>query len=83
MTPHDISKFSVTKKQCQTCPFRTDKRGKHPDEELVAKIQMRVLTESNQICHHHKLLDKPKLHLCRGAKDFQLEIFNRLNLLLK
>ena len=81
MTIHDISNLPVMKKQCMTCPFRTDERGRHLDERLVAKIQMCVLTESSHICHHHKLVNRPESHLCRGARDYQLEIFYRMGLL--
>lgn len=69
------------KRQCATCPFRTDERGRHPDARLVNKIQAQCLSEASQICHHPSLTGKPETHLCRGARDFQLTIFHRLGVL--
>jgi len=77
----DVSKFSVMPAQCPTCPFRTDADGRHPDVRLVSQLQLRCLTEGNQICHHPRLNGKPTTHLCRGARDYQLQIFHRLGLL--
>ncbi len=77
----DISDFSVMKKQCQTCPFRANEHGIHPDPKLVADIQARCLTEASQICHHSTLNGKETTHLCRGARDYQLQIFYRLGML--
>lgn len=78
----DIRAYPVMQKQCATCPFRVDDHGRHPDPALVAQIQARCLSEQvSQICHHPRLSDKSQTHLCRGARDFQLTIFNRLGLL--
>ncbi|MEL7418547.1 MAG: hypothetical protein AAFR62_06600 [Cyanobacteria bacterium J06629_2] len=79
----DVSDFPIIKQQCRTCPFRTDSRGKYRDPVLVANIQQRCLTESSQICHHPALSDKEQTHLCRGARDYQLEIFYRIGMLEK
>lgn len=35
----------------------------------------------HHICHHQTLNNKSATHLCRGARDFQLQIFHRLGLL--
>ncbi|MDJ0706412.1 MAG: hypothetical protein QNJ46_24340 [Leptolyngbyaceae cyanobacterium MO_188.B28] len=77
----DISGYPVMLKQLSTCPFRTDERGRHPDSVLAAKIQQRCLTQASQNCHHPSLSGQPETHLCRGARDFQLQIFYRLGLL--
>jgi hypothetical protein len=48
---------------------------------LVNRIQQQCLTEASQICHHPHLHGKPETHLCRGARDFQLQIFHRLGVI--
>jgi hypothetical protein len=73
--------MSVMKRQCGTCPFRTDDRGRHADVRLVNKIQDQCLNEASQICHHPALERKPETHLCRGARDFQLTIFHRMGVI--
>lgn len=79
----DISGYPVMAKQCATCPFRTDEHGRHPDGALVAKIQQRCLTEASQICHHPTMSGQPQTHICRGARDFQLQILYRIGLLVE
>jgi hypothetical protein len=70
------STWKVRAKQCATCPFRTNK-----DPQLVARIQKQCLTEASQICHHPALHDEKEFELCRGARNFQLEIFHRLGVI--
>ena len=76
-----IDGWQVRKAKCPTCPFRTDERGRHRDPHLVGRIQEQCLKKASQICHHPALYGKPQTYLCRGARDFQLEIFYRLGLL--
>jgi hypothetical protein len=64
--------------KCKTCPFNVDENGRHVDEKMVSRIQVQVITEAGQICHHPRLHNKPETHLCRGAYDFQQEILSRL-----
>lgn len=77
----DIFNLPVMAAQCPTCPFRVEAGGRHPDPQLVSRIQLRCLTEASQICHHPRLQGKPETHLCRGARNYQIEIFYRLGLL--
>jgi hypothetical protein len=77
----DISLFAVMTRQCSTCPFRVDGIGRHPDPQLVSQIQLRCLVKASQICHHPRLQGKPETHLCRGARNYQLQIFHQLGLL--
>lgn len=79
--PKDTSLFPVMKAKCSTCPFRTDAKGRHLDVMVVERIQKQCLTKASQICHHPTLQGKPETHLCRGARDFQLEVFYRLGVL--
>lgn len=77
----DTSKFPVMPAQCPTCPFRTDANGRHPDVRLVSRIQLRCLTEASQICHHPRSQGKLETHLCRGTRDYQLQLFHRMGIL--
>lgn len=77
----DTSDFPVMAAQCPSYPFHVDEEGRHPDARLVSEIQHRCLTESSHICHHPRKHGQPETHLCRGARDFQLQIFHRWGLL--
>lgn len=69
----DISNFSVMNSKCWSCPFVIDLSLSH-------QIMNRCL-ESSQVCHHPRLSGKKETHLCRGARDYQLEIFHRLGII--
>lgn len=76
------SDYPVMKSRCSTCPFRTDKRGRHPDPKLVSSIMQRAMSQGSHLCHHPRSSNKQtETHLCRGARDFQLQVFHRLGLL--
>ncbi len=77
----NVSGWPVMKRQCATCPFRTDERGRYRNPELVATSQVMLLSEASRICHHPRLKGKKETHICRGARDWQLEIFYRMGFL--
>ena len=77
----EIADYPVMRAPCATCPFRADRRGRHPDPKLVEKILGRTLSQASQICHHPTLSGKEQTHLCRGARDFQIAMFHRLGVL--
>lgn len=77
----NISDYPVMSTKCETCPFRTNDKGRHPDGALAAQIQQKCLTKASQICHHPRLSEQNQTHLCRGARDFQLEIFYRIGVI--
>ena len=61
------------KVRCDTCPFNPE--GSH---EVRLKVMERVLNVGSQTCHTSGLkYGRPDTHLCRGARDFQLQIFYR------
>ena len=74
----DISNWRPRPTKCPSFPFRTDSDGRHPDPSLVNRIQTQVLSKASQICHHPRTHGKDEFQLCRGARDFQLQIFFRL-----
>lgn len=77
----NIKGMPVMRKQCATCPFRDGPNGRPIDCGLVAKVQERVLTTGSQICHHPRTKGKKQTHLCRGARDFQLNVLYRVGFL--
>ena len=67
----------VRKTQCETCVFRPVSEGginlalgRHEE------IQCNLLRGINQLCHH----DDDKT-VCRGGRDFQLQMFHRLGVI--
>jgi hypothetical protein len=69
---------------CKTCPFRQE-----GFTEVRSLLSDRALTEATPICHstgssmvtlrRHKVFKKS--HLCRGARDLQLQVFHRLGVI--
>ena len=67
----------IMAQRCSTCPFNPD-----GDQELRSKIMQRVVTEASQTCHSTGVMHgRPDTHLCRGARDFQLEYLHRIGFL--
>jgi len=77
----DIRGWPVMQAKCPTCPFNKNRDGKEQIPELADKVRRRCLTQASQICHHPRLKGKKQNHLCRGARDFQLQVFHRLGVL--
>lgn len=69
------SLMPVMPAKCKTCPFQP-----HGDPCVRAKVLGRIL-EASQLCHHTRLAGKPETHLCRGARDQQLELMYRLQVI--
>lgn len=45
-------------------------------------VEQRVLIEASQTCHSTGVVHgKSDTHLCRGARDFQIQIFHRLGVI--
>lgn len=73
----------VRKSKCGTCPFRPGS----PTEFLRADLELSARTEASRICHStgrnnafHKSTGLPE-HICRGARDIQLEQFHQLGVI--
>lgn len=64
----------MMKATCKTCPF-----GTNGDPGLRDVVSRRVLTEASQHCHGSGW--PVATHLCRGARDLQLEVFHTLGVL--
>lgn len=66
-----IGGFKVNKVRCETCPFSDG--GCLP---VRAKVEQRAMTEGSQMCH-----STDNKTLCRGARDFQIQMFFRMGFL--
>lgn len=77
----NITGWSVMKIKCPTCPFTQNESGREADPNIAGKVRRRCLTEASQICHHPRIHGMKEDHLCRGARDFQLEFFHRIGFL--
>lgn len=76
-----IDPNNVQVKQCVTCPWAdTADRLKLSGKEMESLMRM-VLTEANVRCHHAAFLGKSEQKICRGARNFQLQIFHSLGVL--
>jgi len=77
MRTRDVSNMPVMQSNCETCPF-----GPNGDPHLRATVEARVISTASQTCHHTgSIHGKPDTHLCRGARDFQIQIFYRMGIL--
>lgn len=63
-----IEGMRVNAKRCKTCPFNDD-----GDLRIRASVEERCVTQASQLCHGTN-----DTTLCKGARDFQLQIFYRL-----
>ena len=75
----------VLKEKCATCPFREGS----PYAHLAPQLTLSAASEASRICHstgsgnaiNRRTGRKPAL--CRGARDFQLQMFHRLGVIEK
>ncbi len=66
-----IRNWPVMAEKCASCPFRQD-----GDHELAERVLERTILQASQICHHPVVKGKKETHLCRGARDVQLQILH-------
>ncbi|WP_036488107.1 hypothetical protein [Myxosarcina sp. GI1] len=68
----DITNFKVNPRRCKTCPFNDD-----GCIDIRNTVIRRILTEEkSQVCHGTN-----NKTLCRGARDYQQQIYFRLGVL--
>jgi hypothetical protein len=73
----DILGMPIMPQMCDSCPF-----NKNGHLQTRAQVEQRVLTIGSQTCHSTGAkYGRPDTHLCRGGRDFQLQIFYRLGFL--
>jgi len=63
---------------CSTCPF-----GPNGCKDVMASVQQRVLSNASQTCHSTGVAigKRRDTHLCRGARDFQLQVLHGIGFL--
>lgn len=66
----------IMQQKCASCPFREGN-----DLELRNRIMERTIFQASQICHHPALKGKQQTHLCRGARDEQLNLLHRMGMI--
>ena len=72
----NIKEFEVMAKKCGTCPF-----GPNGDQKTRQIVEARALQVS-QTCHSTGAIrGKPDTKLCRGSRDFQIQIMHRLGVI--
>jgi hypothetical protein len=71
----------VQPKQCATCIFRTDGNEVELNPGRLTEIQCYLAKGTPHECHTPQKLGQRKHIVCRGGRDFQLQIFHRMGLL--
>lgn len=72
-----MNPLPLTAAPCGSCPF-----GPNGVEEVATSVKQRILTQASQTCHSTGAIHgRRDTHLCRGARDFQLQILHRMGLL--
>lgn len=75
MKRKSVRNMPVRKAKCATCPF-----GPKGDPRTRNSVEAQLLAGSH-LCHHAQLDGKEPKHLCRGARDYQLEMLSRFGVL--
>lgn len=82
-----IENLKVQKACCVTCPFKKNEKGHWNDPELAGAVIQRTLFKAQQLCHGSKgggpgeTVDQDLTRLCRGARDYYLEIYHRVGMI--
>jgi len=71
----DITDLTPNPHRCKSCPFNPE-----GDANLADKVRQRSL-EASQICHGTEGPQREPRSLCRGARDYQIQILYRLGVL--
>ena len=66
---------TLRKKQCVTCPFRED--GYKISVGELDRIHAMLIEAGHHLCHS----DETNRTICRGAREWQLEIWYRMQLI--
>ncbi len=76
-----IDPNNVVSVQCASCPWRDDRGIIRDQPEMLGNLMTAVLSRANQFCHAPALSGRAEMQICRGARDFQLQVFHRLGVL--
>lgn len=70
----------VMKSHCKSCPFKPNKNGMWQDMELATQVVDRTLFKAHQICHQTEGDNREPHNRCKGAFDYNMDIYKRLGL---
>jgi hypothetical protein len=73
--------LDVMETKCSTCPWRVDNGVLCEDVATKDCLKSSVLTVRNQLCHSPAWIGMPETRICRGARDYQLQVFHRIGFL--
>lgn len=73
----DPDKLPVMAAHCKTCPFRKVD-GRWQDTNLANEVIKRTLFKGHQICHGTEGKKRQPKNRCKGAFDYNLEIYTRM-----
>lgn len=75
-----VTDLSVMKAPCKTCPFKLNERGLPQNQSLANTVIERTLFKAHQICHGTEGPNREWRNRCRGAFDYNSEIYRRLGI---
>lgn len=71
----------VMPQMCKSCPFRDDGGALSLCPEVRARIHSYLLDGQNHLCHSPQLAGGKPTHICRGGRDWQLEMWFRMRII--
>jgi hypothetical protein len=75
-----VCELPIMKQFCKSCPFKPNERGVWQNAPLASKVIERTLFNSQQICHGTEGEKREPKNRCKGAYDYNFEIYKRLGL---
>lgn len=72
------SELPVMKVHCKTCPFKPDENGVWQNIKLANEVISRTLFKAHQICHGTEGENRKANNRCKGAFDYNFEIYERM-----
>lgn len=73
--------------KCESCPFGKygeaigSELGWEAFAQLQSNLTISAISNGNRYCHHDELEGKPSTHVCRGARDIQLQYFHLIGVI--
>ena len=63
---------------CKTCPFKPNKHGYYQMPDVAARAIEQCGFDRQQVCHGTEGPNRKATSLCRGHRDYLLQLFFRL-----
>ncbi len=84
ITGADIVEFDtldVMPSKCATCPWRSDGGILGDQPELKTQLAIKTITDMSQYCHAPAFKGLPENRICRGSRDYQINVFHGIGFL--